>query len=384
MDRIEPKKFGSAARIQAAAAAVSLAAVASVCIGFGAAGRCSSLVDAMDRVIEHRYAQAKIVPWNHGAFIDLEDRLLLDELPSDDYSRGGVYLIGASKLKWATRLWELPQEERSLIHNYGIGASSHTGQFQFVRYLVEKRDLLRAGGEKNLIVFGVAYHCTPFSCGPASFWAELWRRRGLYEYSPEMGISEARRNPLSRFYRVERARVAGMAEKAKKCLMVCCERLVRDAPPRREHDRDQYCRVLRTFMGRDWIKKMANDTREFALTLDYLRDRNVAVLVVVLPNGSWEDELPFAEEYNKQVQAICQSKGVEFFDWSHMLPDEDFGDTAHTNLAGIAKLQPAFLQLARPHLIQTGALNAQQSIHNPRDNEQSAPSRPEGTLHAAR
>src|SRR4051812_43068504 len=35
---------------------------------------------------------------NTGSFIDFEDRVLLDEIPQADYSRGGVYFFGTSTM----------------------------------------------------------------------------------------------------------------------------------------------------------------------------------------------------------------------------------------------------------------------------------------------
>src|SRR5580692_10676704 len=72
--------------------------------------------------------------WNDGYFDDIEDRLLNEELPTADYSNGGVYLMGASNLRAATKFWELPEEQRSLIHNYAISRSSHSDVFQMLRY----------------------------------------------------------------------------------------------------------------------------------------------------------------------------------------------------------------------------------------------------------
>ena len=92
-----------------------------------------------------------------GNFIDFEERLLLDELPHADYSRGGIYFFGTSNTKWAFTTWDLPPAVRHWIGNYGIGASNHTTVLNFIRYLIEEREFLKSG-EANLVVIGVSFH----------------------------------------------------------------------------------------------------------------------------------------------------------------------------------------------------------------------------------
>ena len=93
---------------------------------------------------------------NTGNFIDFEDRVLLDEIPQTDYSRGGVYFFGTSTMKWAFTTWDLPVEEKRFIGNYGIGASSHTDQLRLIQYLIEQRGFLTAG-KRDLVILGVTY-----------------------------------------------------------------------------------------------------------------------------------------------------------------------------------------------------------------------------------
>jgi len=98
-------------------------------------------------------------------FLDSEDRLLHEELPSADFSRGGVYFLGASSVTWALKLWDLPLECRPLIRNFSMIGTNHADQYDLVRFLVEQKGLLEAGGEKTLMIFGVSYHST---CEPTT------------------------------------------------------------------------------------------------------------------------------------------------------------------------------------------------------------------------
>ena len=89
-------------------------------------GRLAHLLMRLDqqanRKDKNRYSYERLFP-------DFEDRLINEELRSADYSRGGVYLIGTSTLKWATRMWELPADQQRVAFNYGIGATDHGQQF---------------------------------------------------------------------------------------------------------------------------------------------------------------------------------------------------------------------------------------------------------------
>ena len=84
-----------------------------------------------------------------GAFDTTVDRILLDEWPNADYSRGSVCVMGSSTAVVATRLWELPEAQRALIHNYSFAGTCHKMHFQLLRYLIEHENLLKAGGAKR-------------------------------------------------------------------------------------------------------------------------------------------------------------------------------------------------------------------------------------------
>lgn len=110
----------SAARAQTLAATVVLCTMGVTFAVLDAAARNQSLAGWIDRQSQETRRATKGIFSYTGYFVDFEDRLLLDELPAADYSRGGVYLIGSSNLKWATMFWELPPPQQALIHNYAL------------------------------------------------------------------------------------------------------------------------------------------------------------------------------------------------------------------------------------------------------------------------
>ncbi len=348
----------SAARAQTLAATVVLCTMGVTFAVLDAAARNQSLAGWIDRQSQETRRATKGIFSYTGYFVDFEDRLLLDELPAADYSRGGVYLIGSSNLKWATMFWELPPPQQALIHNYALGACGHTQQFQFLRYLIERQNLLQAGGEKTLVIFGVSYHNIAHQHDPDGFFVNLWKRHGFYTCSPTEGIAPLPVSALRRFFHVERVRIAGFLAKLRPCIFGEVRRLWREdspAPPR-VHNPKEYNDLRRKVLGADWKVKLADQTAEFARMIDYLRARDVRVAVVLLPQGSWEANLPFERTYNEEISRICRTKALPLFDWSHMLDDDDFADSNHPNLFGMEKLQKAFLGIALPHLRRTHAL----------------------------
>jgi hypothetical protein len=299
----------------------------------------------MYRVNKQRYSY-------ENYFVDFEDRLINQELPGADYSRGGVYLIGTSNLKWATRFWELPEKERALIHNYGMGSFNHAFQFQFLRYLAEHKDLFAAGGEKNLVIFGTTYHDAGTVYNPDGFFPNVWGRHGLYRYDVKTGITPLPASELWRDLHFRRVRIAGFF---KSVLSTIAHRFGYRMKPRR-HDVEFYNRERRDWMGPNWQEKIRSQVAEFDAMTDYLLARGVRVVVVYLPLGTWEDRLPFERAYIDAMNEVTSRKAIPTMDWSKILDDDDFADSNHPNLSGVDKLNPRFLEIAIPFLQSSGAL----------------------------
>ncbi len=285
-------------------------------------------------------------------FVDFEDRLINEELPAADYSRGGVYLMGTSNLKWATRLWELPEDRRALIHNYGIGATSHLFQFHFLRYLVEQRGLLAAGGHKNLVIFGLSYHSVGPDYDPKEFFPRLWARHGFFRYDADRGIEELEANPVRRMIRIERVRITGFV---KSTLSIAAYRIGYGSKVR-IHNPKEYVRHRSAGAGEKWQIRMDAQIAHFEDMVDYLRSRDAKVAVVFLPHGSWEAQMPFARAYNDAVHRICHRRAIPTLDWSAVLNDDDFADSNHLAPSGVDKMQPRFVEIAESFLHTTGIL----------------------------
>jgi hypothetical protein len=290
-----------------------------------------------------------------GYFIDPEDRLLNEELPGEDYSKGGVYLFGTSNARVATKFWELPPAQRALIHNYAISKSSHRHHLQFIRYLVEQKGLLSAGGDKTLVVFAVSYHDARYD--PDGYFAQLWGRHGIYRYSESGGIQGAAINPIRHFADSERGRIAGLLGKLNAYLTQEIHVFMyRHGEAQKKINPGYYNQRRRESMGPGWEPEMHSQLDDLKRTLDYLHDHRAHAAVVLMPQGSWEKNLPFERTYNSEMSKICRERGVDLHDWSTVLDDQDFEDSVHPNGEGMEKLNDAFLNIARPFLRFTKAL----------------------------
>jgi hypothetical protein len=339
-------------------AAVSMLVVTGIsAVGLDLMARNKQLAAWVDRK-EKGFAEKSRLTFTHdGYFIDDNDRLLYEEMPTADYSKGGVYLMGSSTIRASTMCWELPADQSCLIHNYGINASDYTCQFLFLRHLIEHADLLRAGGDKTLVIFGGSYHNLSRRYDPNGFFANLWQRHGVYRYSRETGIIPVAVNPIWRFQHFERNRIAGCLNQLEQIVSVEVRRKVRrNDELQKKLDLKAANQMWSERMGPDWKEKIDEGVEEFSRTVDYLHARDVHVCVVLLPVWTSEDNLPYERTYIAEMKAVCAAKQIPLRDWSRMLPDEDLLDPSHPNVFGAEKLQPAFLDIALPFLRSTRAL----------------------------
>jgi hypothetical protein len=254
--------------------------------------------------------------WLYDAgYLDDADYLLLGQIPNDDYSRGGVYFIGDSQTAVALMAWRLPPEERALIHNYGVGALRHRDVYHLVRMLVEDFDLLQAGGERTTIVLGASYYLARPAI-PGVTLAYYVERHHLYSYD-ERGMHPTPLSPLQRAAIMERDRVQRFLS------------ILGGRPSRvTVHLSDQQTPEGRVLEG-DWRASMPEEIGYLRATIDYLKGRNVNVVVFLPATGSWDDAVPYEAAYRATALPMLAQEGVEVVDEGDWIADEDFADGNH-------------------------------------------------------
>jgi hypothetical protein len=263
-----------------------------------------------------------------GNFIDFEERALLEEIPQADYSRGGVFFFGTSNMKWAFQTWDLPAGQRNWIGNYGIGASNHTIQLHLIRYLIEQRGFLTAG-DRDLVIFGVSAHLGHVDSPGTTFFDSLLRRHGLFMTTPDGEIVLMPMSAIERWLRVEKARAAGFFWHVGVVIKGWVE-LIGGSTHRPSRDLSRY----RDYMGPQWKQDIDSEVEQFKRAILLVRSYRAKVLVILLPQGSWMEGLPFKSYYEAKIGAMCDATSTPLIDLSRSIPDNEFVDSNHLTVEG--------------------------------------------------
>ena len=292
-----------------------------------------------------------------GNFIDAEERVMLDEIPRADYSRGGVYFFGASNMKWAFQTWDLPAAERRLIGNYGIGATNHTNQLRLIRYLIEQRGFL-AAGDRNLVFIGVSFHEGAVSEPWNRYFEGMLRRHGVYALAPDGRITPAPLTAVERWLRIEQARCGGFVWNLARLVNNWVNTGLSWAR-RPSHDwanerSPMYAQAWREILGPRWQQNMDEEVARLRETIDLARSRHATVKLILLPQGTWMDELPFKAAYEAKIRALCQTTSTPLIDLSRTIADADFVDSNHLTVEGQKKFEALIMRDVLEHLRRIG------------------------------
>jgi len=317
-----------------------LVAVGSAWIAVLLVARMSPLMARhLDRERQQHRAMNGVYEFTNG-YLDFGEYVLLDRVPRDDHSRGGVYFIGASDTMISIMPWELPPQEGSLIHNYAIADLSHREALYFLRNLIEEQNLLQAGAERVTVMLGLFYHMTREKRQGKvedEYVPMLFRRHGLYTFDPDEGIRTVPMTRAGRFVRREHVY-------AKRFLRVALGSSL--VLPAQDPDAAEYGRQWTRLMGPNWRQEMEAQMEELTKLLDFLRRRGVRVRVILPPHGSWHHHLPFPAAYREKLLPILECRNVPITDLSHLLPDADFGDSMHVRYSGQSKVHSRYRDLA--------------------------------------
>ena len=284
---------------------------------------------------------------NTGNFIDFEDRILLDEIPRADYSRGGVYFFGTSPMKWAFTTWDLPPEQKQFIGNYGIGATSHTDQLRLIQYLIEQRGFLTAG-KQDLVILGVGFQLARGKIS-TDYFESLFRRHGLYTITADERIVPVPMSAVESWLRIEKARSGGFIWNLGRVVKGWVSTLagVHNPPPRGIGSFDHY---LGFMGGAQWQENMDLELERLRQTIFLLRSHQARVKIMLLPEATWNSVLPYKPRYEAKVRALCQETATPLIDLSQAMPDEAFVDGNHLTVDGQEKFRGLIMGEISEHL----------------------------------
>lgn len=322
---------------------LSAAVVAAVCLTCLAVGLGAHYSPVIGNYIESELTRQREVNGKYlynAGYTDDGDYVLLGKVPHDDFSRGGVYFIGASETVISIRPWELPSQERAMIHNYSLGDLRHSDVYHYVRSLVEDSGLLQAGGEKITVILGLSYQMTrarDFSLEKDRYVPMLFERHGLYEYDVEGGVHLVQMTPAERFIRIE-------GNYANRFLQILLQ--PKSAVKIRNETPAQFHEYLIEAMGPDWLPELERQVRYVGEVIDYLQARGVRVLAIYPPTAGWQQGLPFDAAYRERLRPILEARNVPVSDFKDLLSDDDFGDAIHARYTGEMKMHSAYRKLA--------------------------------------
>lgn len=271
-----------------------------------------------------------------GNFIDFEERLFLDELPHADYANGGVYFFGTSNMKWAFQTWDLSADQQRSIGNYGIGASSHTTQLRLIRYLIDERGFLSSKKE-TLVVLGVSFHLASRET-PQSYFFSLLRRQGLYRISADDRLEPTPLDATERWLKVEKARSGGFIWNLGR-LANSWVATLKGGFHQPVHDPAKYRQSWREYMGPLWQLNMDLEVEKLRETISVLRAHHAQVEIMLLPQGTWMDELPFKSRYEAKIRNLCDETSTPLIDFSRAMSDNEFVDSNHLTVEGQEKFR---------------------------------------------
>jgi hypothetical protein len=334
-------------RRQAIASLGLLAVLVATCLMTDLLARNRSL-DKLLRSFSSEFAKKNNTLFqNTGNFIDFEDRFLLDEIPRTDYSLGGIYFFGSSNMKWAFTTWDLPEKEKRFVGNYGIGASSHTDQLRLIRYLIEERGFLSAD-ERDLVIFGVAFQDGRYD-PPTGYFTSLLLRHGLFTVMPDGRIASAPMTRVERALRVEKARSGGFFWNVGRVVKAWMTALVRSPsqPLRGVGSFDNY---LGFMGGSKWQQNMDVELEALRETIILLRHHKAQVKVMLVPQPTWDDQLPYKPHYEAKIRALCEATSTPLIDLSRAMADEDFVDSSHLTVDGQQKFRGLIWREISGHL----------------------------------
>ena len=85
-------------------------------------------------------------------------------------------------------------------------------------------------------------------------------------------------------------------------------------------------------------------------TIILLRSHQAQVKVVLLPEATWDEVLPYKPRYQAKVRALCEATSTPLIDLSHAMPDEAFVDGNHLTVDGQQKFRDLIMKEISGHL----------------------------------
>jgi hypothetical protein len=332
------------------------------CVGLSNLSRSTAVVEWLERSELRRFQAGDGLFMNRGIFIDFEDRMVLEEIPKTNFNQGGIYFFGHSTLKWATAFWQLPPDQKSLLHNFGIGASSHRDTAQFIDHLLTNEGLAPKNGAPVTVVLGCTWSMSlAWSNG---FFSQLWGRYGLYRYDEQTGVRKISLLPVQQWWLSERARLGGfISTSVRRGLRILATQLgiLKTVSTPISNPLILPPTAFSDAALPKWQHEHTRQMDELTRQIRVLKQNHVQVKLALMPTRLGYKALPFPAQYISDVRLLAQREGVELSDLSDLLSESEFADLNHANFAGLKKTHQALMSFVES---ETFALTKKRALRN--------------------
>jgi hypothetical protein len=330
---------------------ISALLLGSVCLSF--LSRSSGVVEWLENSELTRFREGDGLFMNRGAFIDFEDRMVIDEIPKTPFNDGGIYFFGHSTLKWATAFWQLRPDQKSLLHNFGIGASNHRDTAQFIDYLLENEGLSPKSGAPVTAVLGCTWSMSLHWRN--GFFSQLWGRYGLYRYDERTGVHKLTLSPVQRWWLSERARLGGFVSTTLRRgfrAIASAFGIIDLVSARQSNPAVLSPALFQSAEKLDW--KAEHELQMAALKgqIRLLNKKNIRVKLALMPTRLGYKRLPFPAQYISDVRSLAKTEGIELLDLSDLLNESEFADLNHANYLGLQKTHEALMRYVEPETLE--------------------------------
>jgi hypothetical protein len=219
-----------------------------------------------------------------------------------------------------------------------------------MRFLIDENHLLSAGGDKTMVLVGLSY-TDAVEPGPtrAQYFPGYFDRAGAYRYDVHNGITPVVMSGVERAIRIEFARCRSVVLRLLPGPRVALHEPLNIAAFRVDNtDR----------LGPDWKQSVQTQLSQLGAMVDDLHNRGVHVAGILIPEGSWNEQVPGHDVYMTGVKDLFENRGLPIYDYSHLVKDEDFNDALHSGAAGTEQIHRRLVKIAEDFLRISGALQA--------------------------
>jgi len=171
----------------------------------------------------------------------------------------------------------------------------------------------------------------------------------LYTTTADNQIAPVPMNPIERWLSIEQARSAGfilnLGRLAKGWLVASL-----GPSQARLHNGDEYRQGWREFMGDQWPQNIIKAVDILRETILLVRSHHAKVMVLLLPQGTWMETLPFKAQYETPVRSLCAETATPLIDLSHSMNDDEFLDSNHLTVKGQQRFRGLILGIIQDQL----------------------------------